>query len=325
MIFQRAELHNHTTESDGSLSVRELMHLADEKGYGVLALTDHNTCSGHRLAEQVIKDDGLSTDLIRGVELTTFYGHVLTLGMNDMISFSDLDPNAPEGFFKKLRANGARAIGLAHPFCLGRPVMAGCRFDMKIHDWNVLDYIEVFKTSSGMDEHAEKIIGNENALRLWEDKVLSGFRLAAVTGKDIHRRPADIPCMITYAVLQDDESEKNRADAVIGAILRQRTLVTKGPLMWAGIRDGKLVLSIDNSSDYFGWNRKYTDVSPLLLIRDDRGHEMSHEIDISEKEIGLEIPDGADRFVLRLYDRDAAFRSLLCAGIYVERERSSET
>ena len=85
MIFQRAELHNHTTESDGSLSVKELMHLADEKGYGVLALTDHNTCSGHRLAEQVIKDDGLSTDLIRGVELTTFYGHVLALGMNDMI------------------------------------------------------------------------------------------------------------------------------------------------------------------------------------------------------------------------------------------------
>ena len=322
MIFQRAELHNHTTESDGSLSVRELMRLSNEKGYGVLALTDHNTCSGHRLAEQILKDEGFSTDLIKGVELTTFYGHVLALGMNGMISFSDLDPNAPEGFFKKLRANGAMAIGLAHPFCLGRPVMAGCHFDMKIHDWNVLDYIEVFNTSAGMDEYAEKLIGNENALRLWEDKVLSGFRLAAVTGKDIHKRPADIPCMITYAVLRDDEAERNRADAVIGAILRQRTLVTRGPLMWAEISDGRLVLSIDNSSDYFGWNRNYTDVTPLLVIRDDRGHEKKLPIDISEKEISLEIPEGADRFVLRLYDGDTDLRSLLCAGIYVERERS---
>ena len=47
MKFIRAELHNHSTESDGALSVESLAAYAAEKNFGVLALTDHNTTSGH--------------------------------------------------------------------------------------------------------------------------------------------------------------------------------------------------------------------------------------------------------------------------------------
>ena len=318
MIYQRAELHNHTVESDGSMTVTKLMQWADKHGYGVIALTDHNTCSGHRLAEACIKDDDLSLDLIRGVEITTFYGHVLALGMNSMVSFTDLDPNAPERFFKKLRANGAAAIGLAHPFCLGRPVMAGCRFDMKIHDWNCIDYIEVFNTSSGINEYGEKIIGNETALGFWEQKVLEGFRLAAVTGKDIHNEPADENCMVTYAILDEDEAERNRADAVLGAILRQRTLVTRGPMMYARFRDGALSIDVDNSSNYFDWNKKYMEVDPILVIRDDLGHEVSLKPDIKDGKIEVRMDEAASRAVIRLYDGDKEFSSLLAAGIYAE-------
>ena len=59
---------------------------------------------------------------------------------------------------------------------------------MEMHDWNAVDYIEVFNTSvseSDMGAHpmAEAFIGNSRALALWERLVLKGQRIAAVTGK----------------------------------------------------------------------------------------------------------------------------------------------
>ncbi|MDY2939309.1 MAG: PHP domain-containing protein, partial [Fusicatenibacter sp.] len=78
--FQRAELHNHTTESDGKLTVSELMNYAAEEDFGVIALTDHNTVSGHEKAEETIRREKLPLSLICGVEATTFYGHILALG-----------------------------------------------------------------------------------------------------------------------------------------------------------------------------------------------------------------------------------------------------
>ena len=144
MRYQRVELHNHSTESDGEMTAAELMRWAEKEAYGVVALTDHNTCSGHEKAERTIQEEQLHIQLLKGIEVTTFYGHILALGIEHMIDFTNLDPRAPEKFLGKLRAAGAGAIGLAHPFCIGRPVTAGCRMDLEIHDWDQIDYIEVF-------------------------------------------------------------------------------------------------------------------------------------------------------------------------------------
>lgn len=99
MKFQRAELHNHTTESDGSLNVEELLQWGEMQGYEVLAITDHNTCSGHRKAEHCIQKKQLSLNLIKGIEITTFYGHILALKTDRMPDLRELDPNSPELFF----------------------------------------------------------------------------------------------------------------------------------------------------------------------------------------------------------------------------------
>lgn len=125
MRYQRAELHNHSVESDGSMTPGELMEWAEEHSYEVIALTDHNTCSGHQKARKAIQEKNLSVSLLEGVEVTIFYGHILALGMKHMVDFSDLDPGAPEGFLKKLRAEGAAAIGLAHPFLSGTACGSG--------------------------------------------------------------------------------------------------------------------------------------------------------------------------------------------------------
>ena len=225
MKFIRAELHNHSTESDGALSVESLAAYAAEKNFGVLALTDHNTTSGHAKAYDAIRRAGYALALLPGVEITTFFGHILALGLVQMPDITTLDPRAPEPFFAMLRTAGARAVGIAHPFSVGSPLFIGCRFDMEMHDWNAVDYIEVFNTSvseSGMGAHpmAEAFIGNSRALALWERLVLDGQRIAAVTGKDLHSMPRDAEVFTTYAIV-DEACTLNAADAVLGAVLRR--------------------------------------------------------------------------------------------------------
>ncbi len=320
MIYRRAELHNHSTESDGSMTVEELLEWAENNQYDVMALTDHNTCSGHGKAHRVIQENNLSVSLLEGVEVTTFYGHILALGLRKMVDFTGLNPMAPENFLQELRREGAAAIGIAHPFCLGRPVMAGCRFDMKIHDWNTLDYIEVFNTSAGTGTEAELSMGNEKALQLWEEKALEGYSLAAVTGKDIHKKPGEWPVMVTYVQL-DNPDIKDPAQAVLGAILEQRTIVTKGPLFYAQAAKGILTIQYDNTSSYLEWNTKWETTHPLLLIQDNLGNCLKYEVDLKEEKQEFKIACEADRVVLRMYDGNIKFSSLLAAGVVVKQEK----
>lgn len=314
--YQRAELHNHTTESDGKLTAEELMTYAAEHNFGVIALTDHNTVSGHAKAEEVIRRKCLPLSLIRGVEATTFYGHILALGTGSMVDLMGLNPQAPEAFFSRLRCGGASVIGLAHPNCIGRPAMAGCRLDMEIHNWDLLDYIEVFNTSAGADSRADRINGNDRTLQWWESLVLDGHHLSAVSGKDLHRIPAEEPYMLTYAAVPEEE-KSDPGEQILCAIRKQKTFVTRGPLVNVQAEGGKLHLQFDQSLEYFGWNHRYAEVSPLLWIRDDAGTEREYRLDWSSKEAWVLLPEHAHTAVLRLYDGVCEWENLLTAGICI--------
>ncbi len=78
------DLHAHTTVSDGTLSPRELVALAAERGIRVLAVTDHDTVDGIVAARVAAADFGVI--LVPGVELsTTEHGvevHVLGYGVD---------------------------------------------------------------------------------------------------------------------------------------------------------------------------------------------------------------------------------------------------
>jgi len=67
----KADLHTHTTSSDGRLTAGELFQKAEEKGLDYIAITDHDVCEGveekHRLAK--IHNVGY----IPGIELSTLH------------------------------------------------------------------------------------------------------------------------------------------------------------------------------------------------------------------------------------------------------------
>ncbi|MDD2234649.1 MAG: PHP domain-containing protein [Desulfitobacteriaceae bacterium] len=67
----RFDLHVHTRESDGYLSVQEIIELAKKEGINTLAITDHESTQGIVTAQLLAPASGLK--IIPGVEFLTFY------------------------------------------------------------------------------------------------------------------------------------------------------------------------------------------------------------------------------------------------------------
>lgn len=65
----RADLHTHSTASDGTLAPAELIARSARRGLRVVALTDHDTTAGVHEAQEAASRHGLH--LIPGVELST--------------------------------------------------------------------------------------------------------------------------------------------------------------------------------------------------------------------------------------------------------------
>ncbi|MCI8422480.1 MAG: PHP domain-containing protein [Lawsonibacter sp.] len=66
-MIQKADLHTHSTASDGQYAPASLVQFAKARGIEVLALTDHDTLSGLEEAERAGEKLGLT--VLRGVEL----------------------------------------------------------------------------------------------------------------------------------------------------------------------------------------------------------------------------------------------------------------
>lgn len=64
-----ANLHSHSTHSDGKYSPTELVQVAKAEGYGAIAVTDHDTATGY--PELKAECDRLGMDCIFGVEFSS--------------------------------------------------------------------------------------------------------------------------------------------------------------------------------------------------------------------------------------------------------------
>lgn len=79
-----ADLHMHTSCSDGTKSPTDLVEAADARGIQVLAVTDHDTVAGVVEAQKEARERG--RDLIAGIELSATLGedevHLLAYGVD---------------------------------------------------------------------------------------------------------------------------------------------------------------------------------------------------------------------------------------------------
>lgn len=233
-MYKRLELHNHTTESDASFTCRELIDFFLEDGVDGFALTDHNTISGHIKIRQIIEENHLPIAPIYGMEYTTYYGHILCLNLTEYVPWEDINLHRPELLFRAAKAKGA-LTGIAHPYSFGWPFAQGCRFVMKMTDYSCCDFIEIFNNLEPLHQV------NEPALRLWENLVFSGNRLAATCGMDLH---GAVSLHGHYATYIEGEPDGDISEELDAAIRGQRTWVSKGALLLPSILDGEMSFSV---------------------------------------------------------------------------------
>lgn len=222
MRWMACELHSHTYHSDGRQSLLELAQGAKALGFDCVALTDHNTMTGLANKAGVEQETGLT--IISGMEWTTFYGHMVTIGLNDFVDWRPAGPGDIQEGIAEVHAHGGIA-GMAHPFRIGSPMCTGCFWEFEIRDWNALDYIEVW---SGTFPSVKT--DNARAFRLWTEKLNEGYRIAATSGRDWHAQErTDDPVSVTYLLL--DESEDGVTERAVRALAAGKAAVTMGPLV----------------------------------------------------------------------------------------------
>ncbi|WP_336773267.1 CehA/McbA family metallohydrolase [Paenibacillus sp. MMO-58] len=235
MRWMACELHSHTNHSDGKQSLLELAQGAKALGFDCVALTDHNTMTGLSNRESVEQETGLT--IISGMEWTTFYGHMVTIGLTEFVDWRPAGPGDIHEGIEQVHAFGGIA-GMAHPYRIGNPMCTGCFWEFEIRDWNQLDYIEVW---SGTFPSIKT--DNTRAFRLWTERLNDGFRIAATSGRDWHaQEQTDDPLSVTY--LQLDESEGSVTEQAVRALATGRASVTMGPLVMLELRSGNMIYAI---------------------------------------------------------------------------------
>lgn len=70
----RADLHVHSTASDGDFTPSQVVAFAERAGLTAVALTDHDTLGGHAEARDAIRANRFKVELVTGIEISTFHG-----------------------------------------------------------------------------------------------------------------------------------------------------------------------------------------------------------------------------------------------------------
>ena len=102
------DLHAHTVHSDGQDTIDELARRAVECGLDVLAITDHNTVSHHRLLDAASLRHAVT--LLPGQEVTTAQGHANAFGPVRWVDFR----RPVETWFDQVAADGG-LLSVNHP------------------------------------------------------------------------------------------------------------------------------------------------------------------------------------------------------------------
>lgn len=309
-MYKRLELHNHTSESDGSLSCLELTEYMEQDGVDAFALTDHNTISGHRKVQKLLSEGSYHTTCIYGMEYTTYYGHILCFNLTEYVPWDSINFHKPELLFEAVKEKGGIA-GIAHPFSLGAPFARGCRFEMTVHDYSAVDFIEV----SNNPEPGEV---NEQGMAWWESLVLSGHKLAATCGMDLHGK---WELAGQYATFMEGTADGNAAEELKRAILSQRTWVSRGPLLLWEVSEDKKTLILTMQDTLKPGFVPDEDASYLVTLRSaaavvQREIYPGTPLLISAKEFGGCVPGqkNASELVLiaKLYEAQVQPENLIC-------------
>lgn len=202
MSYLPCELHCHTVHSDGSFTVKELQTNADSDHLALIALTDHNTTSG---CDEL---DASIIPAVKGIEWTTYFGHMLVLGARKFIDWRDAEPDNIDKKIAEVKENGG-IVGIAHPFQLGSPFCTGGRWEFDVRNWRQVDYMEIWHDSFSFEN-----IENDQAVKLWTELLDKGYRIACTYGRDWHNNDKKGHFGCTYLDFDGEATEQGAITAI---------------------------------------------------------------------------------------------------------------
>ncbi|MDR3186056.1 MAG: CehA/McbA family metallohydrolase [Christensenellaceae bacterium] len=234
MKYYPFELHTHTLHSDGSFTPDYLVRSAKKVGLNGIALTDHNTVSGHTQTLKSCNRHGLT--FIPGIEWTTFYGHITVLGAGTIIDWRSVNPSNILEKAKEVQALDG-CIGIAHPCRCGHPICTGGSdsWGLSLKDYSAFTHYEIW---SGMYPGSNTT--NAVAINTYRLICDAGVKIACVYGRDWHRQGGDVYAM-TFLGIDGSLS----VDTALNAIKSRHTYISTGIII-----DG--ILKGNNKQYQFG-------------------------------------------------------------------------
>jgi len=214
------ELHVHSNHSDGKNSIDEIIRGAKREGLDFLALTDHDVVSGYDFIPQ-----DKNFPIIKGIEITTFYGHALGLGVKSLINWRrGGEVRGINSIVDEVHAQGA-LFSIAHPYCIGDPVCAGCRWKFKKTDYRLIDMIEVWCNS-----WRSRKIENYRSFKLWDKLLNEGLKVTGVSSRDWH----DVNKALEYGPIPKTFVYTNSLseDKLIESLKKGHVFVSSGPMVF---------------------------------------------------------------------------------------------
>lgn len=259
IIYKPFEMHSHTRHSDGRFTLEELCDTAKRYGFEGIALTDHNTTAAFDGLPETPVINGIP--VIRGIEWTTFFGHMQALYAEKFVDWRWAEPDIIDMYIARLKEVNA-VVGIVHPFEVGSPMCTGCFWDFHVRNWDAVDYLEVWSKGSPTKRYETPL-----ALEMWTDLLNRGHRIAVTAGRDWHWDNGREHSAATCIGLEDGIVS---AKTVRDAFRCGRTYLTCGPEMDIAVeQDGishtigetlhpgpcKMTVSLDRTARRTAWEK----------------------------------------------------------------------
>jgi len=224
--WHKANLHTHTTESDGKRTPEEAIGLYKAAGYDILALTDHRK-SGFGYEH----DDFI---VLRSIECNV--SPYLSEGNEE--TFHILGLNVPEGFIQTEEVGGTDPNTVAKRIkdCGGFTVLAHPAWSLNTADHILnlkgIDAVEIFNTVSGFPYNPDR----QDSSAILDTVFNYGTFWPLFASDDTHKYGAEL-CYAATMIQTDDFTAKG----VLDAVKNGKSYATTGPrFIQVEIENGKI-------------------------------------------------------------------------------------
>ncbi|MCD6289614.1 MAG: PHP domain-containing protein [Anaerolineae bacterium] len=218
--WYRGDLHAHTIHSDGRWDLQELLETARSYHLDFVTLTDHNTISELPEIDRASSSDIL---VMVGMELTTYWGHALSLGLSQWIDWRVQPGKRSMAKIAQEVMDAGGLFVIAHPAAPGDPKCTGCHWQYPDVFPGPARLVEVWNGPWKQDSH------NERAVAIWYNWLNEGHRITATAGTDAHGPEHHTPAQDLNVGLNVVYADKLSQAAVLQAISRGHLYVSSGP------------------------------------------------------------------------------------------------